>query len=55
VRTVFDQALHWTYWGVVVVAILAFVTVWLIPVAARPSEPREEAVREAEAEAVEVS
>jgi len=24
VRTVFDQALHWTYWGVVVVAILAF-------------------------------
>lgn len=37
IRHVFDQALHWTYWGVLVVALLAFAATWLVPVAARPA------------------
>jgi len=41
VRDVFDQALHWTFLGVVAMAVLTFVTIWLIPIAARPAKPRE--------------
>ena len=37
IRHVFDQALHWTYWGVLAVALLAFAATWLVPVAARPA------------------
>jgi hypothetical protein len=33
IRTIFDAALHWSFWGVVVVAVLTFATTWLIPVA----------------------
>jgi len=33
IRAVFNAALHWSFWGVVVVAVLTFVTTWLIPVA----------------------
>jgi predicted MFS family arabinose efflux permease len=33
IRGVFDAALHWSFWGVVALAILAFATTWLIPVA----------------------
>lgn len=32
IRSVFHSALHWTFWGVFVVAILTFATTWLIPV-----------------------
>ena len=32
IRTVFNSALHWTFWGVFIVAILTFATTWLIPV-----------------------
>ncbi|MEK1886926.1 MAG: MFS transporter [Phyllobacterium sp.] len=32
IRTVFHSALHWTFWGVFIVAMLAFATTWLIPV-----------------------
>jgi len=32
VRGVFDAALHWSFWGVVVVAVLTFATTWLIPI-----------------------
>jgi EmrB/QacA subfamily drug resistance transporter len=33
IRMVFYQALYWSFWGVVVVAILAVISAWLIPVA----------------------
>lgn len=33
IRAVFDAALRWSFWGVVVVAGLTFATTWLIPVA----------------------
>ncbi len=32
IRTIFDASLHWSFWGVVVVAVLTFFTTWLIPV-----------------------
>ncbi|MGO7675478.1 MFS transporter, partial [Rhizobium ruizarguesonis] len=32
IRAVFKAALHWSFWGVVVVAVLTFFTTWLIPV-----------------------
>jgi hypothetical protein len=37
VRAVFDQALRWSFVGVVVMAGLTFVATWLIPVAHRPA------------------
>jgi EmrB/QacA subfamily drug resistance transporter len=37
VRAVFDQALRWSFVGVVVMAALTFVATWLIPVAGRPA------------------
>jgi len=51
VRTVFDQALHWTFRGVWLIAILTFVATWLIPIvrpsidAAAPPKPVEAASR----------
>ena len=35
IRAVFNAALHWSFWGVFVVAVLTFLTTWLIPVAHR--------------------
>jgi len=32
IRNVFDAALHWSFWGVVVVALTTCATIWLIPV-----------------------
>lgn len=32
IRAVFDASLHWTFWGVAVVAVLTFLSAWLIPV-----------------------
>jgi hypothetical protein len=32
IRLVFYSALHWSFWGVFVVAILTFATTWLIPI-----------------------
>ena len=32
VRGIFDAALHWSFWGVVIVAVLTFATTWLIPI-----------------------
>ncbi|MBY2926628.1 MDR family MFS transporter [Rhizobium leguminosarum] len=32
IRSIFNAALHWSFWGVVVVAVLTFFTTWLIPV-----------------------
>ena len=46
IRDVFDAALHWSFWGVVIVAITTFATVWLIPVAhdaGRRSVPKADA------------
>lgn len=46
IRNVFDAALHWSFWGVVIVAITTFATVWLIPVAhdaGRRSVPKADA------------
>jgi EmrB/QacA subfamily drug resistance transporter len=41
VRSVFDQALHWSFWGVVVVSALAFISSWLVPIKhrAKPAGP----------------
>lgn len=41
VRAVFDQALRWSFWGIVILAVLTFVATWLIPVAhrVRPAQP----------------
>jgi len=51
VRAVFDQALHWSFWGVAGVAVLTFVAIWLIPIAPRPAGARpQEAEIEAAAE-----
>ena len=48
IRTVFDLALHWSFWGVVVVAVLTFFTTWLIPVShGRREEPAPAAASEA--------
>ena len=46
IRNVFGAALHWSFWGVVIVAITTFATVWLIPVAhdaGRRSVPKADA------------
>jgi EmrB/QacA subfamily drug resistance transporter len=32
-RSVFDASLHWSFWGVLIVAILSVVAAWLLPVA----------------------
>lgn len=32
IRSVFDAALHWSFWGVFALAVLTFATTWLIPV-----------------------
>jgi len=32
-RAVFDAALHWSFWGVLVVAVLAVTASWLLPIA----------------------
>jgi hypothetical protein len=32
IRTIFGASLHWTFWGVAVVAVLTFLSAWLIPV-----------------------
>ncbi|MBY5347402.1 MDR family MFS transporter [Rhizobium leguminosarum] len=47
IRAVFNAALHWSFWGVVVVAVLTFFTTWLIPVGA--SQQREAAAVASEA------
>jgi hypothetical protein len=53
VRLVFDQALRWTFWGVVALAVLTFVATWLIPVTrtaiAQPGDASPPAARPAEA------
>jgi EmrB/QacA subfamily drug resistance transporter len=47
IRAVFNAALHWSFWGVVIVAVLTFFTTWLIPVG--PSQKREGAAVASEA------
>ncbi|KEC72421.1 UNVERIFIED_ORG: EmrB/QacA subfamily drug resistance transporter [Rhizobium esperanzae] len=47
IRSIFDAALHWSFWGVVVVAVLTFFTTWLIPVG--HSRKREEPAAASEA------
>jgi EmrB/QacA subfamily drug resistance transporter len=37
VRDVFDHALHWSFIGVVVVSVLAFIITWMIPIKNRSS------------------
>jgi EmrB/QacA subfamily drug resistance transporter len=39
IRDIFDHALHWSFWGVVLVSALAFLTTWLIPIARRDAPP----------------
>jgi hypothetical protein len=47
VRMVFYQALYWSFWGVVVVAILTVSRAWLIPVAGKGgSTPADDAADE---------
>ncbi len=47
IRTIFDAALHWSFWGVVVVAVLTFFTTWLIPVGDRQTHEEPAAASEA--------
>ncbi|HEY4201410.1 MAG TPA: MDR family MFS transporter [Devosiaceae bacterium] len=49
VRMVFDQALHWTFIGVVAISVATFIATWLIPIKHRygQSPKRDEAVTEA--------
>jgi MFS family permease len=35
-RSLFDEALRWTFSGVVMISLLTFIAVWLIPVSRRP-------------------
>lgn len=49
IRMVFYQALHWSFWGVVVVAVLTVISTWLIPV---HSKMGEKPTRDTAAEAV---
>ncbi|TCL71090.1 MDR family MFS transporter [Rhizobium sp. BK251] len=49
VRLVFDHALHWSFLGVVVLAILAFVSTWLIPVAGKSGDGMRRRVEASEA------
>lgn len=49
IRMVFYQALHWSFWGVVVVAILTVISTWLIPV---HSKMGDKPTRDTTAEAV---
>jgi hypothetical protein len=44
VRAVFDQALRWSFIGVVVMAALTFIAICLIPVASRPAASAQTAV-----------
>jgi EmrB/QacA subfamily drug resistance transporter len=44
VRSVFDQALRWSFAGVVVMAALTFIATWLIPVTSRPAPAAQPAV-----------
>jgi EmrB/QacA subfamily drug resistance transporter len=44
VRSVFDQALRWSFTGVVVIAALTFVATWLIPLASRAAPAAQPAV-----------
>ena len=32
VRGIFDASLHWSFWGIVVVAVMTLISTWLIPV-----------------------
>lgn len=43
-RAVFDQALRWSFIGVVVMAALTFIAICLIPVGSRPAAPAQTAV-----------
>ncbi len=49
-RLVFFHALYWSFWGVVVVAVLAVITTWLIPVASQSARVTAEEVGEAVSE-----
>ena len=40
-RSVFDAALHWSFWGILIVAILALAAAWLLPIP--PQAPRRSA------------
>ena len=47
VRAVFDQALRWSFVGVMALAVLTFVAVWLIPIEARAARKEEPHVEQA--------
>jgi EmrB/QacA subfamily drug resistance transporter len=49
VRLIFDQALHWSFIGVVALAVLTCVATWLIPVKTRSAGVATRAVEQAEA------
>jgi MFS family permease len=47
IRTVFFNALYWSFWGVVLVAVLAVISTWLIPDIGKNSDVNAEEVSEA--------
>lgn len=42
-RTVFDEALRWSFSGIAIVALLTFIAIWLIPVDYRPVNEEKQA------------
>ena len=48
VREVFDLALRWSFWGIVILAVLTFIATWLIPVAERTGSATPSAARAAQ-------
>jgi EmrB/QacA subfamily drug resistance transporter len=48
-RSVFDEALRWSFSGIVMIALLTFIAVWLIPVSRRPIDKEQPQVGVSEA------
>jgi EmrB/QacA subfamily drug resistance transporter len=45
IRGVFDSALHWTFWGVVAIAVLTIAAIWMIPISVRPADKKSPAAK----------
>ena len=49
VRAIFDASLHWSFWGIVVVAVMTLISTWLIPVGDQRRQPAPDASAASEA------
>jgi hypothetical protein len=46
-RSVFDEAIRWSFSGIAMIALLTFIAVWLIPVNRRPVDKEQVGVSRA--------